>query len=401
LAAALTIGLAAAAAAVYVADGLRRSADPSEWLASQASDSLRPLSWPRFDSLLASSARVPPSPGPPDEAAAQLLFAKSWQRGPLPSFIAVDSALLASLPAALPPCLGGSRLWRDTAGGTMPAAEPVTPWLGVWRRLAHSAPVPNLAGLRTGAKGIAVIYPIFDERLAGYLQTMGRLACLNATTAASAFARGDTALALERLRENIAVGRYLARSPWGTERWLGHEVLKDVTRAFAAIAGRAHDEALARESAALRDALERVSADARALSRVWPALFANLDEPAGLRVMGDASFAPARRVDGAYTGIVAGSCLNPREILFGVDPRRIALMRRGIAALADIPRAEDVVAKSAVPRLAQWIAEPQAILAGLGVRIPLWSRVFVGLGLGRFAWRLGLCGTVPNLWVAE
>lgn len=401
LAAALTIGLGAAAAAAYVADELRRSADPFEWLASLASDSLRPLSWQSFDSLLAAVGDPPQASAQPDTAAAQLLFALGWKSSPLPSFLAVDSAALAALPAGLPICRGGARLWRDTSRFAAAAADTLTPWLRVWRRLARSAPIPNLAGLRAVIPGIRAIWPPNEAHTIEYWGTVWGLACLNTSAALLAQRRGDTAAALARLRENVAVGRHLLRSPWFIEAWLGRGVLDSVVPSLRAIARQTHDERLARESDALREALARVRADSRALSRVWPALFADLDDPVGLRVMGDSTFVPGRRADGAYTGIVVGSCLNPREILFGVDARRTDLLHRGAAKLTDIPRAGDVVAKSAAPFLEWWIANPAGVLMRSGLRVPLFSRVLVGLGLGNFAWRLALCSCVPWLWRAE
>jgi hypothetical protein len=401
LAAALTIGLGAAAAAAFVADELRRSADPSEWLASLASDSLRPMSWQNFDSLLTAVGARPQASAQPDTAAAQLLFARGWAPGSLPAFVAVDSAALAALPSTLPTCRGGVRLSRDTTRFAAAAADTVTPWLEVWRRVARSAPIPNLAGLRAGIPGVRAIWPPNEAHTIEYWGAVGTLACLNTSAALLAQRRGDTAAALARLRENIAVGRHLLRSPWFIETWLGRGVLDSVVPALRLIARQTRDERLARQADALREALARVSADGRALSRVWPALFANLEDTVGLHVMGDSTFVPWRRADGAYTGIVVGSCLNPREILFGVDSRRADLLRRGAARLADISRAGDVVAKTAAPRLDEWTANPAGMLLYMGLRIPLFSRIFIQMGLGNFAWRLALCSSVPWLWRAE
>jgi serine/threonine-protein kinase len=398
LAAALTIGLGAAAAAAFVADELRRSADPSEWLASLSSDSRSPLSWQSFDSLLAAVGDVRRASAQPDTAATQLLFALGWASGPLPAFLAVDSAALAALPAILPTCRGGVRLSRDTTRFAAATADTLTPWLEVWRRVARSAPIPNLAGLRAGIPGVRAIYPVFDAGLQEYLKTVTTLACLNMSAALIAQRRGDSAVALERLRENVAVGRHLLRSPWAYELLLGHRVLLGVGPSLRSIASQTHDERLAREADALREALRRIMSEGQALSRVLPALFANLDEPAGLRVVGDSTFVPALRVDGAHAGIVAGSCLNPREILFGVDARRTDLLRRGAAKLADIPRAGDVAALTPTPYLEQFFTNPSGVVAGLGMRVPLISRVFIGLGLGNFAYRLELCRNLGS-WV--
>jgi hypothetical protein len=74
------------------------------------------------------------------------------------------------------------------------------------------------------------------------------------------------------------------------------------------------------------------------------------------------------------------------------------LLRRGAATLADIPRAGDVMAKTAAPRLDEWTADPAGVLLYMGLRIPLFSRVFIQMGLGNFAWRLALCSTVSRMW---
>ena len=82
-----------------------------------------------------------------------------------------------------------------------------------------------------------------------------------------------------------------------------------------------------------------------------PALFADPDYLPVTQIIADTMLAPAVRVRLAEHTAV-GFCSNPHEVMFGVDPARLALVRRARESLADL----DGASKLLVP-WERWLAD--------------------------------------------
>jgi len=126
------------------------------------------------------------------------------------------------------------------------------------------------------------------------------------------------------------------------------------------------------------------------VSRQPPAaLFADPSSISDLQVISDTSWPPIVRWD-RVTNVVTGFCLNSREILFGVDPRRLELLGAAAARTTDIPRSAEWIALNR-RWLEQWISTPSAALAATGVRVDGLMTVLGWFRLGGLRDRLTAC----------
>jgi hypothetical protein len=89
------------------------------------------------------------------------------------------------------------------------------------------------------------------------------------------------------------------------------------------------------------------------------ALFADPSDRSGVRFVGNVTLPPSARVSLVGSAIV-GHCLNAREMLFGIDARRAMLLDSASVALADLPRAAELV--DADSRwLRRWLADQSGV----------------------------------------
>ena len=103
--------------------------------------------------------------------------------------------------------------------------------------------------------------------------------------------------------------------------------------------GRAkNNPGLAAEAADLRSALTRQTT----VHYSAPALFADPDYLPVTQIIADTLLAPALRVRLAEHTAV-GFCSNPHEVMFGVDPARLTLVRRARESLADLDGASKLL----------------------------------------------------------
>jgi hypothetical protein len=136
--------------------------------------------------------------------------------------------------------------------------------------------------------------------------------------------------------------------------------------------GRARkDPTLVGEAADLRFAMSRPTT----VHSSAPALFADPDYTPVTSIIADTALAPAVRVRLAEHTAV-GFCSNPHEVMFGVDPARLALVRRARESLDDLNGA----GKLLVP-WENWLAD--AIRTG--VTRPVTNRIPRGGELTRSA----------------
>ena len=139
-----------------------------------------------------------------------------------------------------------------------------------------------------------------------------------------------------------------------------------------------------------RPGRERAPDLGRRVSRQPPAaLFADASSIGDLEVIADTSWPPIVRWD-RVTNVVTGFCLNSREILFGVDPRRLELLSAAAARTTDIPRSAEWAALNR-RWLQQWIGTPSAALAATGVCVEGLMSALGWFRLGGLRDRLTAC----------
>jgi hypothetical protein len=294
------------------------------------------------------------------------------------------AALIASAACARPE----ARFRRRTrAGGRRPGAEvaaPVRPelvsaWLaavGVPGGKPTLLPVSRLA-LTVGLA--ALVVALLSAVAAGVGVTINAGYSVTRAAAAAAPAPG--------------AGRRAARS-WS-------EALRAAAAGGGASSASAPDVAVARAlmrmaserttplgSGPLRE-VARLDSALRVSRRPPAALFADPSSIGDLRVISDTSWPPIVRWD-RVTNVVTGFCLNSREILFGVDPRRLELLGAAAERTTDIPRSGDWIELNR-RWLQQWIGAPSAALAATGVRVDGLMTVLGWFRLGGLRDRLTAC----------
>jgi hypothetical protein len=208
------------------------------------------------------------------------------------------------------------------------------PTLGAWRAVAHGGLLPLFWPYRENADDLespsSGAFSTTDDR-------MTEIATANLFEGIAALAKKDYATGELRARENLAVIRQLVRG--GTMSFGAPEqVTRDAAAALDWI-GRAEGRGdLVMEAVELRDAAPRQPT-------VHPAAGALFADPAFFPIaqtIADTNLAPAVRVRLAeYTA--TGFCSNPHEVMFGVDPARLALLGVARANLADLPGSQKLL----------------------------------------------------------
>ncbi|MGI9077410.1 MAG: serine/threonine-protein kinase [Gemmatimonadaceae bacterium] len=365
------------------------------WLQSVESDTLRPLRWQRVDSILAYSARATNIRSQPDTLNASRLLLRArfsgsidsvWDAGPPrmgeqwpedTTIVDVDhiTQVFEQLPGRLKP-EDMDELRRDT----------LSHWLGVWRAIASSAPLPPLWGYRKDFPGVTSPLEIPSRALAIGAQ---ELASRNRAAAALAQALGDKERALARARENIAVARQLMRSPVLIDLVTGTLIAMRGASMLGEIGRITDDRELKDEAQLLNETLRRFRSESYLSLSSFLALMADPEEPIGIRHLADTSL-PTPVRSGLVTAIVTGYCVNAREVLFGIDPRRRAALERAGEVMRDIPRAGEIIQLHR-RWLEQLIEDPSDALASYDATTPGGLKPFGWIGLDDLKARLGFC----------
>jgi serine/threonine-protein kinase len=401
LALALLVGAATVLAVSFVVSRALTPArdDARDFIRTMRTDSLRPMAWQRFDSLIGAAARLPDTRSEPDLEGARLALSAALEAPSLhPAWIAestevarwaLDSPLaggsframsvLRRLPGAIPDS-DLMRLARDT----------MTPRLAAWRRLARTGPLPLLWPYRSGIPGARHVWTVPGWELIGPARGFAER---NNAAIALAAARGDKATALVRAREVIAVGRALMRIPLPEHAWWGRWLSDQGGRLLIEIGRVTADPVVGAEGERLRSLVDR-SLGPQAVWSWQSASRALAADPSGRGLapyLGDTAMAPYRRILGA-TALAYGYCYNVREVLFGVDPRRRGALAQADSALRDLPRADELV-RLMRNDLDELIAHPGAAFEARGGTLrPGVARPFGWIGLRGVRDRLAICG---------
>lgn len=196
-------------------------------------------------------------------------------------------------------------------------ADTATPWLGIWRRFARSAPLPPLWGYREGLPGVT---SSFDLPIRGY-NGVRHLQLLNEAVGRIALERGDAGTALLRARENVAATRHYLDSPLLTDFTFGRSIAVQGGRLLADAARALGDSVTLALALSLEQLAANSNASFLALNRAAERDAASPTGTLAMELFDDEKLPFAVRVEILYATI-SGACGHTREVLFGFAPQR-------------------------------------------------------------------------------
>jgi hypothetical protein len=163
------------------------------------------------------------------------------------------------------------------------------------------------------------------------------IAATNLFDGIDALSKHDFKTGILRARENLAVARQLDRG--GTTNFAAPEGLVGDAAAVLDWIGHAKPDAgLVAEAAELRSAMTRTTT----VHNSAPALFADPNYLPVTQIIADTMLSPAVRVRLAEHTAV-GFCSSPHEVMFGIDPARLTLVRTARQSLSDLDGAEKLL----------------------------------------------------------
>jgi hypothetical protein len=195
-----------------------------------------------------------------------------------------------------------------------------SPWLSLWRRFTHSALLPTLWMWRKDVPGARYDLPVPRR-----LYVFRELAQRNAAAGYFALVAGDAADAERRARENIAGSRQLMRGSTEFEDYVGQAIVQLGRTQLDVIGRRTQNVRLIAEAERIKAALSRWRNE-RLPGNAWAAMLA---DPANTVVLDHLARDPYPKAAADLVQVASVAyCRNPREMLFGIDPRRRALLHQ-------------------------------------------------------------------------
>ena len=378
------------------ADGWRRSFGITSRRAFDR-DSTRPMTFAELDTL-SRRLGVAQRPGNPDVEAGHLLFSRPFLTESLPpsaASLALDMEgarsiqrrgpePVANMPATLYSVLGDTNPPPRAAVEAI-AAYAQSPWLDVWRRVAYSSDFPTLWQFRPNLPATNSLWDMPMPRNASTKD----LAYRNSLAGYVSLAHGDIASAIARGRENVAVGRQFMHGATLLDHLYGL-VITGIGASELGIVGKA-----TKNQALIDEARQHRAARIRLRREELPGLgwLSMVADPGSREVIGLTKEinAPAYFAS-LLVNATSGYCLNPREILFGIDPARIALVH-------DIGRAWGMPRAPELERLAtNWLSDVDSGRGTLPVQTSRRDLApLTWLGLGRLRNRIEMCASVQML----
>jgi hypothetical protein len=371
----------------------------AEWVQMLQTDSLRPARWAQIEPLIATSSLAPANSAAaiPAETVARE-FVTSFVSSEAAAHIAWVIGSIGSVVGGVEPPVGNlslSALARQLADARAPftlIADTASPRLVAFRRLAHAPVLPALWAYRPGLPAVesSLALPALSAatiRSVGYANGVAGLLALR---------RGDTSTALLRARENASVARQLLRQFVEADAANAAVLLNQSADVIHAVAESRRLPTLAAEGDRLARAADEVRRPMRQRYRIKAlALFADPADFSGIRFIGNVSLGPVARVS-LVSSMVVGHCLNAREMLFGIDGRRSALLDSAETALANVPQAGSLV-EADRRWMRRWLADQRGVaaanIAGLTPASPpsLLLRSLGWIGLGSVRDRMLYC----------
>jgi hypothetical protein len=328
---AIALAVCATAATVIVASDVTRERERVQEHGAVASVSVNEAraalsTMPSLRAAIESLA-APLAPFEPADSLTIALMTVQWDSRPAQHRAVFAPSRVEAHPGATPAsslsdlnnlvlALRGERV-ADAAQRDRVLADTTTPWLGIWRRFARSAPLPPLWGYREGLPGVS---SSFDLPVRGY-NGVRHLQLLNEAAGRVALERGDAHTALVRARENVAATRHYLDSPLLADFTLGRSIAVQAGRLAADAARALGDSATFTLAMSLEQLAANSSASFLALNR---AAERDAASPAGtlaMELFDDEKLPFAVRVEILYATI-AGACSHTREVLFGFAPER-------------------------------------------------------------------------------
>lgn len=176
----------------------------------------------------------------------------------------------------------------------------------------------------------------------------------------SALLRHDVTSALRYARENIASARRLSQRPQAHDARPGRELLAQGAILLARTALQAEQPYLHSAAQHLADLAQQL-APFLAVSGSTPLVLGRATDPKQLAaIAGNQSLLPAMRIS-SLTTVLAGACLEQREVLFGPSDHRLRSLIALGDSVRDIPRSGLVVAMHR--ESLQRIANPRAYMS--------------------------------------
>lgn len=165
----------------------------------------------------------------------------------------------------------------------------------------------------------------------------------NVAAADSALLHDNVADAERRARENIAGARWLMQKPTAQEARRGRELLAQAAFLLSRSAKQGEHPALYTAAQQLTG-LVRISAATLAIPEARPWVLGKTTDIKQLSaIAGNDALIPAMRI-ASLTTVIAGACLDQREVLFGPSDQRLRALIAIGDSLRDIPRVDAIIA---------------------------------------------------------
>ncbi len=263
------------------------------------------------------------------------------------------SALIDSLidplgPAASPDSANVAQMVAliagDSTGASAPAwrphdapAQSPDARLRIYRQWARSERMPPFWAYDAGFPGVRASRDMPVTQIAA----LRALAIANESEADSALVHGDVDAAFVRARENIAAARHLVWQPFPIDALIGRALLSNAAKLLARTALQGNQPTVHTQATRLQSLTATAQIAPKPTWNVFSHYGASPDDPRLFAVAGDATLFPATRML-AIESMVAGACLNTREVLFGALPARHDAIDQLLKLTSDMPRAQEL-----------------------------------------------------------
>ncbi len=290
-----------------------------------------------LDSLLAPLG--PPLPA--DSTVLASLFALNSDRSKSDVW---NSAPMAALPAPIPdvghrrlaiPLRADSLAGMDLAEFRAAARDP---WLPLFRQWARGPRQPALWGYRPGLPGVSNIRDLPTRSLGPWRVLFAE----NEFASVLALHDGNSSLALQHARENVAAARHFVEQPIVIDALIGRVLLRRSLTVLASIATSAHDTTTANQARQLHAALQNYPGNFNL--KLLLEQESNANSHATEDFVANQLVHPSLRVESLST-IALGGCHNLPELMFGFSEKRREAMHRAVANIRDIDRGAELGAK--------------------------------------------------------
>ena len=209
--------------------------------------------------------------------------------------------------------------------------------LELFRRFARAQTLPALWGYRGGGGVSMPVHHVANREVA----PLRKLFALNAAAVDSALARGNVQQAMIHARENVAATRHYLDQPIPVDLLVGRNLGIQGARLVQRVALISGEPATVSRAKQLEALLRQSFVSQPLYSRLYR-YGRDAESTSLLALASDRSVHPALRLS-TLEGAVNGACLNTREMLFGPAPERRKLLDDLARAVADIPRANELV----------------------------------------------------------